>query len=288
MERISTFVRSHFGLGNAVLFLGCIGFLLSKHFRIQCCEISIWYNDTMNVIGQLIARDARRVSRFFRRHTYIRNGGLIVGGFCAAVALTGASVVPNIIIFSTEHPKETVTIKTETKSVYTKEEEHLMIMAYRIGRELASAPETIQAILLVETYAGRYGDRVGDRHLPTGKRSYGVMQVKVATARKVLKSYPEMINKYFDEENIGDVADEEIIAKLLSDDEFCIRVGTLNFVLEKKLANNDWTKGVVAYNTGSLGLKSVSDPATFGYTQKIKQKIDRDIKPFNKQNGLGK
>ena len=286
MKRISMFVQEWFDSGKIVLLLGCSCFLLSKRFRELCCRIKVQSDITSETIDHNITSHTRRVNIFFRRHNRIRNSGFIAGGFCAALVVTGMSM-PNVIIVSSSHPKESIAVKTNTKTRYTKEEKQLMVLAYKVGRELAGAPETIQAILLVETYAGRHGDRVGDRHLPIGRRSYGVMQVKADTARKVLRSYPRMAAKYFEGRHLDEVTDEEIIAKLLGDDEFCIRIGTLNFVLERRLADNDWTKGVVAYNTGSVGLKSVVNPDTFVYTQKIKQKIAHEIKPFNKEMGLG-
>lgn len=282
------FIQSNAILERFALFFSCLWFLLARKFNEICCKVKIRADVVSSEVGEVIGvkvLKADKTIRFVFKNKYVRGGGLLAGGFTAAMLVAGVGI-PNVIIVSPEKPKELIAIKTQTKARYSTEEKQLMVLAYRVGRELAGAPETIQAILLVETYAGRHGDRIGDRHLGIGKRSYGVMQVKVATARKVLRAYPKMVAKYFDKP-ITEVADEEIIAKLLNDDEFCIRIGTLNFVLEKQLVNNDWTRAVVAYNTGSVGLKFVDNPETFNYTQKIKQKIDQEIKPFNKEMKLG-
>lgn len=288
MMRISTFIWNSLNLGKIVLFLSCLWFLLVRKFGEVCCKIKIQADILSVALCTSIIINILKMSKVVKagyRNKYLRNGGLLASGFGIAMIVAGVGV-PNVIIVSPEKPKEMIAIKTQNKVRYTDEEKQLMILAYRVGRELAGSPETIQAILLVETYAGRYGDRIGDRHLGIGKRSYGVMQVKVATARRVLRVHPNVVVKYFDKPLV-EVTDEEIIAKLLNDDEFCIRIGTLNFVLEKQLVNNDWTRAVVAYNTGSVGLKLVANPETFVYTQKIKQKIDQEIKPFNKEMKLG-
>ena len=71
-------------------------------------------------------------------------------------------------------------------------------------------------ILMQETYAGRYGP-VGDAHLPVGRRAYGPMQVRMGAAKMALQHCPELNN--------GFRYEEEIIAKLITDPEWAIKVG---------------------------------------------------------------
>ena len=79
---------------------------------------------------------------------------------------------------------------TLTKAWLSDEQIALLKLAYEIG--LADGgPEhaqITQAVLMQETLAGKLG-RIGHLTANVGKRSYGVMQVKVVAARDVLRHY---------------------------------------------------------------------------------------------------
>lgn len=183
---------------------------------------------------------------------------------------------------ATEIAISTVTVKGVK---YTPEQRKLMTMAFYIGKEVGF-PETIQSLLLQETRAGALGDRIGDINLPIGKRSYGVMQMKVATARKVLKKYPELVPNYFPKrKSYKRVRDEEIIIKLIQDDEFNIRLAAMNFVIHRQLSNN-WAKAVVAYNTGQGGANKISEPKKHKYYVNIVKKLVSEVRPFNTKTKL--
>lgn len=176
------------------------------------------------------------------------------------------------------------TIKVKGKK-YTPEQRKLMTIAFHIGKEIGY-PETMQSVLLQETRAGAYGDRIGDTNLPIGKRSYGVMQMKVATARKVLRKHPGLVPNYFpNRKNYKRVRDEEIIIKLIQDDEFNIRLATLNFEIHRRLSKS-WALSVVAYNTGQGAANQISEPKKHIYYGHILKKLIKDVRPFNKQANL--
>jgi len=183
---------------------------------------------------------------------------------------------------ATEIAISTITVKGIK---YTPEQRKLMTMAYYIGKEVGF-PETIQSFLLQETRAGALGDRIGDVNLPIGKRSYGVMQMKVATARKVLRKYPELVPNYFpNRKNYKRVRDEEIIIKLIQDDEFNMRLAALNFAMHRQLSKS-WAQAVVAYNTGQGAANQISEPKKHGYYVNILQKLIKEVRPFNKETKL--
>ena len=183
---------------------------------------------------------------------------------------------------ATEIAISTITVKGVK---YTPEQRKLMTIAFHIGKEIGY-PETIQSLLLQETRAGAYGDRIGDTNLPVGRRSYGVMQMKVATARKVLKKYPTLVANYFpNRKDYKRLRDEEIIIKLIQDDEFNIRLAALNFVIHRKLSKN-WAQSVVAYNTGQGAANKISEPKKHVYYGKILKRLVSEVRPFNKETNL--
>lgn len=168
---------------------------------------------------------------------------------------------------------------------YTPEQRKLMTMAFHIGQDVGF-PETIQSLLLQETQAGAYGDRIGDTNLRIGKRSYGVMQMKVATAKKVLKKYPKLIPKYFPtRKTLKRVRDEELIIRLIQDDEFNIRLAALNFNIHRKQSKS-WAQAVVAYNTGQGTANKINYPKKHIYYNHILKRMISEVRPFNRETNL--
>ena len=176
--------------------------------------------------------------------------------------------------------------KKNYKYSYTPEQRRALTIAYHVGQKIGY-PETIQAILLTETRACSIGNRIGDTNLPMGKRSYGCMQVKVATAKKVLRAYPQLVKEYFPGRTYASLHDEEIILRMIQDDVFNITVAAMNFVVERN-AVHSWNKAVVAYNTGLGGLRAVPDPKHHVYYEKVVQAIIKEVRPFNRRIGLVK
>jgi hypothetical protein len=183
---------------------------------------------------------------------------------------------------ATEIAISTITVKGKK---YTPEQRKLLEMAYYIGKEIGF-PETIQSVLLQETFAGAYGDRIGDTNLPVGKRSYGVMQMKIATARKVLRAYPKLVEKYFTaRKTLKKVRDEELIIKLIQDDEFNIRLAALNFAMHRK-ASKSWSQAVVAYNEGQGAANKIKNYKQHIYYKKVVKRLIKEVRPFNKKAKL--
>ncbi len=162
-----------------------------------------------------------------------------------------------------------------TKGWLTEEQMNLLKMAYEIGfadggREHA---ELVQAVLLQETIAGQLG-RMGHMTAPVGKRSYGVMQVKVTAARDVLRKFPDEFGRFR--------ADELLIAKLLMDDEFNIRMGS-KFLVHLRPHTDSTEALLVAYNIGLRASRKVEQADEFKYTLRTQRNLERVVKPFNRR-----
>ena len=157
---------------------------------------------------------------------------------------------------------------------FSKSEQALMQMAYREGQYLEK-PEILQAILLNETVAGRFG-RHGDKHLGRHwkQHSYGVMQIQFGTAIQILRQNG-MLKKW------ETWSDHRLKIYLKNDDKFNIHVARLIVEqLWKKYKN--WDYVLLAYNVGTgnvrkYGLKR--DPN--GYLAKAYYHLDHTIKKFN-------
>jgi hypothetical protein len=158
----------------------------------------------------------------------------------------------------------------------TGEQVKLLNLAHHIGIEEDGEEHAamLQAIMMQESHAGNYG-RIGDVNADVGKRSYGVMQVKLITAYDVLKNYPEM----------GSFKTEEsLIVKLVTDDAFNIRIASKHLMMLRKHTKRD-AQAVMAYNTGLNKAMAHWYPEKFRYVRKVKRYLVHVVAPFNKRFG---
>lgn len=163
-----------------------------------------------------------------------------------------------------------------TKSWLTDEQAVLMQTAYEIG--LADGgpehAELLQAVLLQETIAGQLG-RIGHMTAPVGKRSYGVMQVKVSAARDVLRQH-----KQFGRFR----SDEELIVALISDDVFNMRIAS-RFLLHLKEKTVSEDAALVAYNIGLRASRKIGKPEKFKYVVRTRRNLSEVVRHFNQTVG---
>lgn len=148
----------------------------------------------------------------------------------------------------------------------------LLKTAYAIGYQDGGKQQArlVQAVLLEETVAGQLG-RLGDLSAPLGKRSYGVMQVKVAAARDVLRDHPEIASF---------ISDEQLITRLIADDEFNIRVASAYLQHLRRLTGDDH-EALVAYNVGMNGARRVADVSDFKYVQGVERYLSEVVGRYN-------
>lgn len=109
--------------------------------------------------------------------------------------------------------------------------------------------ETLQAIMMVETRAGT-GGTIGLPHAHASRRSYGVMQLTVPTARVIFRNNRELREEVFGDKPLSKVKNTEIIKVLLNDVRVNIRLGILLFTQYFDIVNNEWARAVAGYNMG--------------------------------------
>ena len=163
----------------------------------------------------------------------------------------------------------------------------LLLYAYGIAKSDGHKdPSVLQGLIWQESRAGGFkgyevaGDEFGLRF---GKRYYGVGQIKVAAAKDVFKRYAEDFPGWTER------TDEEIIAYLIMDDKFNIRVAS-KYLLH--VQHNEQTKyvrpinyAITAYNRG-LGNTYGTDFNNWHYTVSVNKYKDGFIKDFNKEFAL--
>ncbi len=159
-------------------------------------------------------------------------------------------------------------------SIFNTEQEKTLLKA-KIWGEYVGYPETIQSIILTESSANVLNTKylVGDNRLGFGKRSYGIMQIKLSTAKFVIRYYG--LHWY------RDLPEEVLIAKLLVEKDFNLQIGALYFkYLIKRFKS--WKHAVVAYNRGpgwvSRNRHKVNNHR---YLTKVRYQLVRFVRPFN-------
>lgn len=195
----------------------------------------------------------------------------LVGSFSRAMGACDES------IFGTDDTRNNVgkTIWNPVAKAWLSDEQiGLLKMAFEIGNRDGGLPhaQLIQATLLQETIAGQLG-RIGHRTAPVGKRSYGVMQVKVTAALDVLAEHRELGNFR---------TDEELIVRLMTDDEFNIRVAS-KFMMNLREKTLSDAEALVAYNIGLRAAKRFEEHAEFRYVKSVNRYFEDVVLPFNRK-----
>ena len=155
---------------------------------------------------------------------------------------------------------------------FTPDQLDLLGMAYTIGYQDGGETHAklVQAVLLQETIAGQLG-RLGHLSAPMGKRSYGVMQVKVVAARDVLKRHPDLGTYH---------TDDQLITRLIADDEFNIRVASAYLKMLRRHTGSD-RQALVAYNIGMHAARRVLDAGDFKYVRKVERYLASVVQRYN-------
>jgi len=162
---------------------------------------------------------------------------------------------PDANIIKTPVKKDKILINYEFNNL-TDRQFYILKLARDIGKE-DDLSLTLMGIVMQESRAGET-QRVGHMSAPIGKRSYGVMQVKVTAARDVLKEYPEFGEFY---------SDEELIGRLLYDDEFNIQI-SLGYIKLLKKRGLSWHEILLAYNLGPSGAEG-KNPLKYHYVKDV-------------------
>lgn len=138
--------------------------------------------------------------------------------------------------------------------------------------EAIGYPETLLAIATIETKLGSYKKTdygiVGDTYAVFGDRSYGLCQVKLQTARFVLRKHPELGTFK---------TDEHLLVALITDNEFNAKVGAKYYRMMLDRFGN-WRQALIAYNAGPGNAKKWRDPLNYA---------DRALKVIKRNRGNG-
>jgi soluble lytic murein transglycosylase len=116
---------------------------------------------------------------------------------------------------------------------FTDQQNYLLSIAGKYGA-MFGYPKTVKGVLMQETLAGKLG-RIGD-----DGRSFGVMQVQLATAKFMIKK--KLFNFYG--------TDKQLAQALRYDDDFNIMVGSRYIKYLIGYYHGDIKKAVLAYNVG--------------------------------------
>lgn len=130
--------------------------------------------------------------------------------------------------------------------------------------------ETLQAIMMVETRAGT-GGQIGLPNAAAERRSYGLMQLTVPTARVLFRDNDQLRQEYFGDRPLAKVSDKEIIKMLLTDARLNVRLGTTLFVLYLDMVNNEWARAVAGYNMGIGNALKRKDAPKAKYVADVRQ-----------------
>lgn len=150
----------------------------------------------------------------------------------------------------------------------THRQAELLAMAYDIAkRDGHRHPQLLQGIILQETNAGQarnYKVAGQEYGLKPNERYYGVAQIKLAAARDVLSRYPELKTQF----EFNTMADEEVIAKLIENDNFNLSIASKYLLILKSYGYDTMKTIAMAYNKGAGGA-SGKDANTNPYAQGV-------------------
>lgn len=198
---------------------------------------------------------------------------LIVYGFTSQIGVKAEPLQKKGYVGECRYQPVLLDISDLTKSVpnlnpkprgsLTPDQLRLIELAYNAGAPYDLSYAMV-GILLQETQAGKLG-RIGDIDQPLGLKSYGVMQIKLATAERVLKQFPEIK---------APKTEEELIGKLIYDDRFTMKiaVGYLRMLQDKGLS---WRETLAAYNLGYSGMRNLKHPEDFPYVRKVVKHLQK-------------
>ena len=186
----------------------------------------------------------------------------IMGGFQAGTIVASRPVTETVLSIpsSTGAPDEMLTVPLPKE--ITAHQQGLLEVAYDIAdRDGIQPPQLLQGILMQESRAGDLSNyKVAG---PPGHHYYGVAQIKLDAARDVLKRFPGMWDQY----GFQTHADEEIVAKLIENDQFNIAVASKYLVILHGYGYHSPKALSVAYNKGpggAAGVTLATDPYAAG------------------------
>lgn len=203
----------------------------------------------------------------------------IVASLVVGLAIGASALVTN------EHPTAVISLTTEDGSVgggftlklpekISGNQARILSVAYDIAkRDGHSQPQILQGIVLQETKAGGMSSyKVAGQEfgLKTNERYYGLAQLKLSATKDVMSRYPELWKEF----NFQTRMDEELIAKLIENDNFNLSVASKYLLILKASGYNTVRQMALAYNQGPGGAKS-HDSETHHYSTGVMAHIQK-------------
>ena len=192
----------------------------------------------------------------------------------ACVALYGAVTASSMVVST--RPTSVISVPSEDGSRFTVElppnlshrQTEILGMAYNIAKKDGHKyPQLLQGILMQESNAGELSSyKVAGQEfgLKTNERYYGVGQIKLAAAKYVLDKYPDMRDDF----EFHTRTDEEVIAKLIENDQFNISVASKYLLVLKSFGYDTMKQLALAYNQGVAGARG-KDADTNAYSNGV-------------------
>lgn len=203
----------------------------------------------------------------------------IVASIVVGVAIGANALVTN------EHPTAVISLTTEDGSIgggftmklpekISGNQARILSAAYDIAkRDGHSQPQILQGIVLQESRAGGMSSyKVAGQEfgLKTNERYYGLAQLKLSATKDVMSRYPELWNEF----NFQTRMDEELIAKLIENDNFNLSVASKYLLILKASGYNTVKQMALAYNQGPGGAKG-QDADTHHYSKGVMAYIQK-------------
>jgi len=156
----------------------------------------------------------------------------------------------------------------------TLDQEALLAKAKVVGEQIG-LPETLQVILLQETWGGKFSMTSSDG------LSYGVLQIKPSTAKYITEKHKTDLIL----EDKGSLEDYK--QALLTDHDYSLKVGAAYVAMLHEMTDKDWKRTVVSYNWGPTGARNLSDNqiVSTNYYKEIAEKM-KVVRDFNKLTEL--
>jgi hypothetical protein len=155
------------------------------------------------------------------------------------------------------------------------DQKRVLDIAYEEGLKIGY-PETIQAIVFVESSAGL--KKFGDKNKSWSYRSYGIGHFQLATAKWLIK-------KHFGHPLFKN--DKQLVDSLVKNDKFSAILVRIYFEYLLKKFRGNWKKAVLAYNVGPTNVRKKGltfDPNR--YINKINKAIIEVIRQHNKRGNF--
>lgn len=210
------------------------------------------------------------------------NGTPVINIVPMAKILSPSKIAYQDMLYQFTEARENISLP---KNITEKQAE-LLIYAYNVAKaDGFKDPSVLQGIIWQESKAGglKGHDVAGDEYgLPVGKRYYGVGQIKVSAARDVFKMFPKEFPNFNEK-----TEDEEIIAHLIMDDKFNIRVaGRYLYIVGHRSTTGrarPTNFAITAYNQGIGGAMKL-DWNDWHYTVSVNKHRRKIMRPFNEAN----